>query len=102
VSETNMEEFGHGDDLTPVATSARGGSRDDGRGDRKAGRVRGFFARIALFVRQVIVELKRVIWPTRKELATYTWVVIVFVTVLTLIVFALDLLFGKLVLRVFG
>ena len=38
-------------------------------------------ARISLFYRQVIAELRKVIWPTRKELVTYTTVVIAFVMV---------------------
>ena len=36
-------------------------------------------ARISLFYRQVVAELRKVIWPTRKELVTYTTVVLVFV-----------------------
>jgi len=39
----------------------------------------GLFARLGTFYRQVIAELRKVIWPTRRELITYTWVVIVFV-----------------------
>ncbi len=62
----------------------------------------GLGARIALFYRQVIAELRKVIWPTRKELITYTWVVIVFVTVVATIVAVLDLVFAKVVLKVFG
>ena len=62
----------------------------------------GFGARIALFYRQVIAELRKVVWPTRKELITYTWVVLVFVTVVATIVAVLDLIFAKGVLRVFG
>jgi len=62
----------------------------------------GLGARIALFYRQVIAELRKVIWPTRRELITYTWVVVVFVTVVASIVAVLDLVFGKAVLAVFG
>ena len=58
--------------------------------------------RIALFYRQVVAELRKVIWPTRKELLTYTYVVIVFVIVVALIVAGFDLVFTKLVLKVFG
>ena len=36
-------------------------------------------ARISLYYRQVVAELRKVIWPTRKELITYTTVVMVFV-----------------------
>ena len=62
----------------------------------------GMFARLGTFYRQVIAELRKVIWPTRKELITYTWVVIVFVTAVSLFVAALDYIFGKTVLAVFG
>lgn len=63
---------------------------------------KGFFARFALFVRQVVAELRKVIWPTRKELITYTTVVIVFVGVVSAIVAVLDYVFTKGVLFVFG
>ena len=59
-------------------------------------------ARISLFYRQVIAELRKVIWPTRRELVTYTTVVLVFVSVLAAFVALLDLGFGRLVLKVFG
>ncbi len=62
----------------------------------------GLFGRIALFIRQVLAELKKVVWPTREQLVTYTAVVIVFVTILALVVSALDLGFTKLVLFIFG
>ncbi len=55
-----------------------------------------------MFYRQVVAELGKVIWPTQRELVTYTTVVIVFVASLTLIVAILDYLFGKAVLAVFG
>ena len=60
------------------------------------------FRRIALFLRQVIAELKKVVWPTRDQLVTYTIVVIVFVTVLALVVATMDLGFTKAVLKIFG
>ncbi|WP_402461940.1 preprotein translocase subunit SecE [Isoptericola aurantiacus] len=56
---------------------------------------RGFFGRIALFVRQVVGELRKVVTPTRSELINYTIVVIVFVTVAMLFVTALDLVLGQ-------
>ena len=54
------------------------------------------------FLREVRLELKKVAWPTRQELLSYTVVVMVAVTFLTLLVFGLDLFFAKVVLRVFG
>lgn len=58
--------------------------------------------RIVLFIRQVIDELKKVVTPTRKELITYTGVVLVFVVIVMALVSGLDLGFGFLVSYVFG
>jgi preprotein translocase subunit SecE len=60
------------------------------------------FARIALFIRQVIAELKKVVTPTRKELLSYTGVVLVFVVIMMALVSLLDLVFGTGVGYVFG
>jgi preprotein translocase subunit SecE len=60
------------------------------------------FARIALFIRQVLAELKKVVTPTRRELFTFTGVVLVFVVVMMAIVYGLDYLFGWLVSIVLG
>jgi len=46
--------------------------------------------------------MRKVLWPTRKELVTYTTVVLVFVVVMVAIVAGLDAGFAKLVLEVFG
>ena len=63
------------------------GSDGRGRKDPAKGNV---FSRVALFIRQVVVELGKVIWPTRKELVTYTIVVLATVIVLTSFVFGLE------------
>ncbi|GAA0795276.1 preprotein translocase subunit SecE [Spirilliplanes yamanashiensis] len=62
----------------------------------------GFFGRIGRFFREVVAELRKVIWPTRKELLTYTAVVVSFLSVITAIVVGLDYAFAKGVLWVFG
>jgi len=56
----------------------------------------------ALFTRQVASELRKVIWPTRNELATYTAVAIVFIVFMSTIVLTLDYGFTKLMFWVFG
>jgi preprotein translocase subunit SecE len=56
----------------------------------------------ARFVREVIQELQKVVWPTRKELVTYTTVSLVFILIMVAIVTSLDYGFTKLVLAVFG
>ena len=62
----------------------------------------GFFGRINLFYRQVISELKKVVWPTKEELTTYTSVVIVFVGFIILVVSVFDVIITKVVFWVFG
>jgi preprotein translocase subunit SecE len=54
------------------------------------------------FLREVRQELRKVAWPTRRELFAYTLVVLVSVVVLTSYVFGLDFLISKAVLLVFG
>ena len=62
----------------------------------------GLFARIGLFYRQVTNELTKVVWPTRKQLTTYTAVVLVFVSFIIAVVSLLDLVLTKIVFWVFG
>jgi preprotein translocase subunit SecE len=45
----------------------------------------------ALFVRQSIAELRKVVWPTRQQLATYWTVVLVFVLFMIAVVSLIDL-----------
>jgi preprotein translocase subunit SecE len=54
-----------------------------------------------LFLRQVVAELRKVVWPTKNQLITYSLVVVVFVAIVMGFVFLLDLGFGKLALLVF-
>jgi preprotein translocase subunit SecE len=57
---------------------------------------------IAKFMREVRLELRRVNWPSRREVASYSLVVLVAVSLLTLFVALIDQLFGQFVLQVFG
>ena len=60
------------------------------------------FARVALFLRQVIGELRKVVTPTRRELVNYTLIVLGFLVVMMALVTGLDYLFGWVVSVVFG
>jgi preprotein translocase subunit SecE len=62
----------------------------------------GLFARVGLFYRQILSELKKVVWPTRKQLSTYTAVVLVFVLFIIAVVSLVDLVLTKIVFWVFG
>ncbi len=73
------------------------------RGSERAGRAQGgnavsrFFGAIALFIRQILDELRKVVRPTGPELIRYTTVVVVFVSIMMAIVSGLDLGFSKLI-----
>jgi preprotein translocase subunit SecE len=54
------------------------------------------------YIREVVSELRKVIWPTRKQLVTYTSVVLVFVAFMIALVYGLDVGFGGAVFEVFG
>jgi preprotein translocase subunit SecE len=95
------------DSAGTVGQSALGSPSRDGAGTdrpkRETGRSGGGRIRnIGTFYKQVVAELRKVIWPTRKELVTYTTVVVVFVLIITAIVAVFDLAFGKAVLAIFG
>ncbi len=60
------------------------------------------FARIALFIRQVFAELRKVVTPTRQELGKFTAVVLGFVVVMMAVVYGLDTLFVWIMTYVFG
>ena len=78
---------------TPAPSPAGGG-----RGARRP----GFGTRVATYNRQVVAELRKVIWPTRNELVTYTVVSLVFVAAMVALVALYDFLFTKGVLSIFG
>ncbi len=71
-------------------------------GGKGAGKSRNPFRRIGRLYREVVAELRKVLWPTRKELLSYTAVVLFFVTVMVALVAGLDFGFTKAVLAVFG
>jgi preprotein translocase subunit SecE len=54
------------------------------------------------FLKEVRQELGKVDWPTRRELISYTIVVLVTVTVLTAFVFGLDSIFTRFIFDVLG
>ncbi|TDD47646.1 preprotein translocase subunit SecE [Nonomuraea terrae] len=82
--------------MRTVAIDTRGETADKPSGEKKTR------TSPALFYRQVVNELRKVIWPTRKDLITYTTVVLIFVLIMVAIVYGLDAALGWAVLRIFG
>jgi preprotein translocase subunit SecE len=109
---TDADEDDEEEEELPV-TRRRGGTatktkaKPDSEAADKAVKVKsedrvGLFGRLFRFFREVVAELRKVIWPTRKELLTYATVVVVFVAVILTIVGLLDTGFAWAVLHVFG
>ncbi|CAM5661510.1 MULTISPECIES: preprotein translocase subunit SecE [Streptomyces] len=95
------------DALGSIDMPERGRSEDENAESKKPRRggkrgKKGPFARLALFYRQIIAELRKVVWPTRGQLSTYTTVVIVFVVIVIGLVTVIDLGFNQAVKYVFG
>jgi preprotein translocase subunit SecE len=84
-----------------MATQTRGEAAEKRSGSGRAAK-RASRTTPALFFRQIVGELRKVIWPTRKELVTYTVVCLVFVIFMVTIVTSLDYGFTKLVFWLFG
>ena len=82
---------------TGLATPDRGRPAGSRR-QKRPGRLR----LATTFYKQVVAELRKVIWPTRRELLTYTSVVLVFVLFMVAVVSLFDFAFSQGVLRVFG
>jgi preprotein translocase subunit SecE len=74
-------------------------TRTDAPASRPSG---GRGGRPARFVRESVSEMRKVLWPSRNELVTYSIVVIIFVVIMVALVAGLDFGFAKLVLKLFG
>ncbi len=53
------------------------------------------FARIGRYFKDVVGELKKVTWPTPKELVNYTLTVLAFIVIFAVIIGVLDFAFGE-------
>lgn len=75
---------------------------DSSRQPKKSNKTQdlNLFQRFQKYIREVRQELKKVAWPDREELMTYTIVVFSMTTVLTVLVFGMDWLFSKMVINI--
>ncbi|ANH92908.1 MULTISPECIES: preprotein translocase subunit SecE [Streptomyces] len=73
---------------TPDAQDEVAESKKPRKGGKRA--KKGPLKRLATFYRQIIAELRKVVWPSRNELTSYTTVVICFVVVMIALVTVID------------
>jgi len=57
---------------------------------------------VLTYLQQVVAELRKVIWPNRKQMVTYTSVVLLFLAFMVALIGLADLGLAKLVMLVFG
>ncbi len=91
-----------GDDAAGSAVATKEKKKDGKRKRVKPEESRNPFTKLWVFLSQVVSELKKVIWPTRKQLIQYTIVVLIFVVIMVTFISVLDLGFAKLSLWLFG
>lgn len=87
-----------GSGSTPAKGRATPGRAAAGTQERKV----SLFGRIARFLREVVAELRKVIWPNRSQMVKYTIAVLIFVSFMVTLVFLLDSAFAEGVALLFG
>ena len=69
---------------------------------KKTGPTRNPFVFVWNYLKQVVAELRKVIWPNRKQMIGYTTVVLVFLVFMVALIGGVDFGLAKLVMWVFG
>jgi preprotein translocase subunit SecE len=93
-----------GDEAAP-ATDAKATKNGDGKkpkAAKKSGPSRNPITFVITYLKQVIAELRKVIWPNRKQMVSYTTVVLIFLAFMVALIGGVDLGLAKLVTLVFG
>ena len=80
---------------TPQKTARKGG-------EGKSGSISNIWNKVGLFLREAKMELKKVKWPTRKELLASTAVVIVLTLLISFFLGAVDFGLIKIIRNVVG
>ncbi len=100
------EDAGEAVDLS-TGTAASPTKNGSGAGKKTAkkrggGPSRNPFLFVWNFLKQVVAELRKVIWPNRKQMASYTGVVLMFLAFMVAMIGGVDFGLAKLVSLVFG
>lgn len=99
------------DDTDAAPQTDGSGGKDNGKGPKakkktakkpKDGPSRNPIAFIFNYLKEVVAELRKVIWPNRKQMVSYTTVVLVFLVFMVALIGGVDLGLAKLVTLVFG
>ncbi|MGA5464376.1 preprotein translocase subunit SecE [Mycobacterium sp. NPDC050041] len=100
---------GDADDTDTAPETDAGDSKDGGGPGKKIvkkkkepGGSRNPFLYVLNYLKQVVAELRKVIWPNRKQMVSYTSVVLVFLVFMVALISGADYGLGRLIGLVFG
>ena len=96
VTESGAVELGGSDNGNGTKPKKAKKTRSDD------GKSRNPIAFVITYLRQVVAELRKVIWPNRKQMVNYTTVVLAFLAFMVTLIGLVDLGLARLVLLVFG
>lgn len=88
-------------DSTDAEAGKKSGAKKKAK-PKKDGPSRNPFLFVWTYLTQVVAELRKVIWPNRKQMISYTTVVLVFLAFMVALIFGVDFGLAKLVMLVFG
>jgi preprotein translocase subunit SecE len=95
-------EAAEGDDEPAAKSGKTGKTAKAGKGKKSDTKRVNPFAFVWNYLKQVVAELRKVIWPNRKQMVSYTTVVLVFLAFMVALIGGVDLGLAKLVSIVFG
>ena len=101
VTDSDADEATEAEPNTKTKTTSKNGSGKKKTAKKSAPRQNPFVF-VWNFLKQVVAELRKVIWPNRKQMVSYTTVVLVFLVFMVALIGGVDLGFAKLVGLVFG
>ena len=103
-SRQRVDGDGSGSAAVEVAEDGAGVKVKKDKKAKKAKKAAGPspFVYVYNYLKQVVAELRKVIWPNRKQMITYTSVVLVLLVFMVALIGLADLGLARLVLLVFG
>jgi preprotein translocase subunit SecE len=102
-SDVEGGEIDSGEDTVESKDAVKNGSVKTKKTKKAAGGPsRNPILFVITYLKQVVAELRKVIWPNRKQMVSYTSVVLVFLAFMVALIAGVDLGLARLVSLVFG
>lgn len=102
-SDVEGDEIDSGEDTVESKDAIKNGSGKTKKTKKAAsGPSRNPILFVINYLKQVVAELRKVIWPNRKQMVSYTSVVLVFLAFMVALIAGVDLGLARLVSLIFG